>query len=288
MNNNKKHGSLLSQANVDEYRQHGVVHLHNVFDAECIASVRQGIEKNMAAPSPRFEARMAGSSAARYCEDFWVWSEFPEFERFVRSSPAARIGAELMGAKRVNLVMDNWFLREAGASARAPWHHDISYFDFDGTICVLWLPLEAADRNEGIQFVRGSHLWDRLFMRVWFKDHLPAAEAQWVNGKYYEPPPDIDANREQYDIVSFDVNEGDCIVFDIRTLHGSAAGTPSSKAHSRYTLRMAAEDARICYRGDWAIGEREVFEAFGHAEGDELNSDFFPTLWRASDVNRQQ
>ena len=37
-------------------------------------------------------------------------------------------------------------------------------------MCVLWLPLEASAADEGIAFVRGSHLWDKLFMRVFFKD----------------------------------------------------------------------------------------------------------------------
>ena len=282
MSSKNSNSALLSRDDIDRFRQDGVVHLRKAFDTDVIASLRRGIAKNMDAPSPRFEARTSDSSPARYCEDFWTWSEFPEFENFVRSSRAARIGAELMGATRVNLVMDNWFLREAGAVARAPWHHDISYFDFDGTMCVLWLPLEATDRNEGIQFVRGSHLWNRLFMRVWFADHQAAAEPQWVNGKYYEPPPDIDADLGQYEIVSFDVDEGDCIVFDIRTLHGSVADSSPRQSHSRYTLRMAAEDARIRYRGDWALAERKIFEAAGHKDGDEINSEFFPTLWSAS------
>ena len=269
---------LPTKKNIEDYRHDGVVHLKGAFAAQWIESLRTGIATNMAFPSPRFEARTGAHSSARYCEDFWVWARFPQFEAFVRNSIAGEIGAALMGARRVNLVMDNWFLREAGAEARAPWHHDISYFDFDGTMCVLWLPLEDADRHSGIEFVRGSHLWNRLFMRVWFADHQPADSAQWVNGLYYEPPLDIEGNRDQYDIVSFDVETGDCVVFDIRLLHGSGAGR-ALRTHSRYTLRMAAEDARIRYRGDWALKERQVFEKFGHREGDSLNSEMFPILW---------
>ena len=170
-------------------------------------------------------------------------------------------------------------MREAGAAARAPWHHDIAYFDFAGTMCVLWLPLEATGADEGIELIRGSHRWDKLFMRVWFKDHQAAQQAGWVNGSYYEPPPDVDKHRDQYDIVSFNLDLGDCLIFDMRTLHGSPAGVIPQKTASRFTLRMSAEDGRICYRGDWAKNERALFEAAGHREGDELNSDFFPLLW---------
>ena len=279
MSNEYLNTGLVNQRNIDDYQKHGVVHLRKVFDREWLISLREGIAKNMETPSPRFEARTSGKSLARYCEDYWVWSLISEFETFVRSSPAGKIGAILMDAKRVNLVMDNWFLREGSAESRAPWHHDISYFDFEGTMCVLWLPLEAANSNETIEFVRGSHLWDRLFMRVWFKNHQSEEEPQWVNGHFYEPPPDINADRERYDIISFDVDEGDCLVFDIRTLHGSPPGPAPEKSLSRYTLRMASEDARIRYRGNWAIAERCVFEQFGHGDGDEINSEFFPMLY---------
>lgn len=272
----------LDQDNLQKYRVDGVVHLKGAFQQKWLSLLRQGLEKNMRMPSPRFEARDLEGGKGRYCEDFWVWSLIPEFETFVRSSPAANIAAQLMCAKRINLVMDNWFVREAGAKCGAPWHHDISYFDFEGTMGVLWIPLE--NQNSSIEFVRGSHLWNRLFMRVWFKDHQPAAPSQWVNGKLYEEPIDVNADRNKFDILSFDMAEGDCLFFDIRTLHGSPATAVPKQSQSRYTLRLASEDARIQYRGDWAKAERRIFEEFGHRDGDELNSDFFPALWTASDT----
>ncbi len=232
----------------------------------------------MAAPGPRFEARATGDSQARYCEDFWVWSMFEEFEDFVRHSPAAAIAARIMHATRINLVMGIWFLREAAVTARPPWHHDYAYFDFEGTMCVLWMPLEPVTRETGIQLVRGSHMWDRLFMRVFFKDHALGGDPGWVKGRYYEAPPDIDADPDRYDLVSFDAEPGDCLVFDIRTLHGSLSTIVPDRTIRRYSLRMTAEDGHIRYRGDWAKGERAIMEAAGHREGDAISSDSFPVL----------
>ena len=263
----------------ERYRRDGVVHLPGAFDPAWLETLGAGIERNLAAPSPRFEARTSGESGARYCEDFWVWSEVPEFERFVRNSPAASLAAALLDATRVNLVMDNWFLREAGSAARAPWHHDVAYFDFEGTMCVLWLPLERVGRDEGIAFVRGSHRWGRLFQRVYFADHATAGESGTVNGLHYEPPPDIESDPDAYDLVGFDCEPGDVIYFDMRTLHGSRAGTVPAATQRRFTLRMTAEDGRIRYRGDWARAERAIFEAAGHREGDPIDGDFFPRLW---------
>ena len=269
----------LTEAEIETYRRDGVVKLTRAFDPRWLDRLGRGIERNMEDPSPGFEARTVGDRRERYIEDFWVWSRFPEFEDFVRRSPAAGIAAQLLDARRINLVMDNWFLREAGARGRPPWHHDIAYFDFEGTICVLWLPLERTRRDTGISWVQGSHLWDRLFVRAWFRNHELGGEPGWVNGRYYEAPPDIDADPEAYDLVSFDTEPGDCVFFDIRTLHGALGETVPDRTVRRYTLRMAKEDGRIRYRGDWASGERATFEAVGHREGDALDSAFFPRLW---------
>ena len=272
----------LSASDIAAFKRDGVVQLRQVFAPQWLDLLGRGIDRNMNQPSPRFEARTTEGASARYCEDFWVWSEFSEFETFVRESPAAAIAAQLLDARRINLVMDNWFLREAGAKARPPWHHDIAYFDFEGSMCVLWMPLEHSSRDNGIAFVRGSHLWDRLFIRVLFKDHAVAGSPGWVNGHYYEAPPDIAARPEDYDLVAFDVAPGDCLMFDMRTLHGSLAESVPDRTIRRYSLRMTAEDGRIRYRGDWAKGERAIVEQMGHREGDAIDSDFFPRLWEAS------
>ncbi len=261
------------------FKKEGVVLLEKAFHHQWLDLLAKGIQRDIADPSPRFEARTIGDNKARYCEDFWIWSEIPEIEQFVHESPAAHIAAQLMDAKRIHLVMDNWFRREAGALSRPPWHHDIAYFDFEGTMCVLWLPLETTPKEEGISFVRGSHLWGKLFQRVFFKNHNTHGEPGTVNGLCYEAPPDIDNHPDDYDLVAFDCQPGDCIMFDMRTLHGTLSNhIPKQTAH-RFTLRMTAEDGRICYRGDWAKGERALFESQGYRNGDPLAGHFFPQLW---------
>ncbi len=271
----------VSKKEIDSFRQDGVVCLRQAFDLQWLDLLGRGIERDLADPSPRLEIREEPGAAGRYIEDFWVWSLIPEFEDFVRRSPAAALAGELLEAQRINLVMDNWFLREAGSTKRAPWHHDIAYFDFEGSMCVLWLPLEPVSRDNAISFVRGSHLWGKLFQRVFFRDHNTSGEAGWVNGQHYEPPPDIEANPEDYDLLAFDMAPGDCLFFDMRTLHGARGDAIPAKTGRRFTLRMTKEDGRIRYRGDWAQGERAIFEAAGHKDGDTLNSAFFPTLWEA-------
>lgn len=273
---------LLSKSQIEDFQNDGVVHLPGTFDRQWLELLARGIERDLANPGPRYEERKSAGSDAKYYESFWMWSEIPEFRRFVFESPAAQIAAELLDAQRINLVMDNWFRREAGAKSRPPWHHDIAYFDFEGRMCVLWLPLEKTTKENGISFVRGSHRWGKLFQRVFFKDHTTQGDPGMVNGLQYEAPPDINADPDAYDLIAFDCDPGDCIMFDMRTLHGALAETIPTETTQRFTLRMTAEDGHIKYRGDWAKGERSIFEAAGYGEGDALDGDFFPQLWAKS------
>jgi ectoine hydroxylase-related dioxygenase (phytanoyl-CoA dioxygenase family) len=183
-------------------------------------------------------------------------------------------------AKKINLVMDNWFFREAGSKSKPPFHHDISYFDFDGSMCVLWLPLEPVKKQDGIAWVKGSHLWDRLFLRTRFNDgHQVDGIAGEVNGKKYEITPDILKNKSDYEFLEWDLELGDCVFFDIRTLHGALHETTPSTDINRFTLRMAKENSKIIYRGDWAREERAIMEANGYKNGDNLSGNMFPKLW---------
>ena len=273
---------LVTEEHAGRFRRDGVVKLSRAVDPDWLEVLRAGIRRDLENPSDRLVRHTPEEAEAHYWEDFWVWSEVPEFERFLRSGPAAAYAGALLGAQRINLVMDNWFFRQAGSAGRPPWHHDVSYFDFAGPMCVLWLPLEPVTRDGGISFVKGSHLWGRHFLRTFFAGHTTAGEAGMVNGVLYEDPPDIDGDPGRYELIDFDLDAGDCLFFDIRTLHGARGETVTEQDSMRFTARFAAQDARIAYRGDWAKGERAIFEAAGHREGDQLDSDFFPRLWEAA------
>ena len=271
----------VSQDEIANFQRDGVVALRQKFSPEWINLLRDTIDEARERPSPHLVRHTKEPDVPAYFEDFWSWSMFDGFEKFVRQSPTAAHACQLLGAQRINLVMDNWFMREAGSKSRPPFHQDLSYFDFAGTMCVLWLPLEPVTVENGISFVRGSHLWGKHFMRVRFADGHKAdvGDTVQVNGIEYEPPPDINADPAAYDLVSYDLALGDCIYFDMRTLHGGLSDVIPTETVRRYTLRMTKEDGRLRYRGDWAKGERAMFEAAGYGEGDAIAGDFFPQLY---------
>ena len=273
--------SIVSQSQIDQFRQDGAIFLKNKFDASWIKKLQSGIERDIKNPSPRFKSHTIDPDKPAYLEDYWTWDLVPEFKDFVFNSPYAQIASELMSAKKINLVMDNWFLREAGSKSSTPFHHDISYFDMEGTMCVLWLPLQPSKANEGVAWVKGSHLWNKLFLRILFKDgHKVEGDECVIDGKKYELPPDILNNKDNYEFLKWDCEIGDCVIFDMRTLHGTLSSSIPNKTLSRYTLRVAKEDTKISYVGDWtSYNYRKSMQDAGYKNGDYLGGSMFPILF---------
>ena len=273
--------SIVSQSQIDQFRQDGAIFLKNKFDASWIKKLQSGIERDIKNPSPRFKSHTIDLDKPAYLEDYWTWDLVPEFKDFVFNSPYAQIASELMSAKKINLVMDNWFLREAGSKSSTPFHHDISYFDMEGTMCVLWLPLQPSKANEGVAWVKGSHLWNKLFLRILFKDgHKVEGDECVIDGKKYELPPDILNNKDNYEFLKWDCEIGDCVIFDMRTLHGTLSSSIPNKTLSRYTLRVAKEDTKISYIGDWtSYNYRKSMQDAGYKNGDYLGGSMFPILF---------
>ncbi len=273
--------SLISKKEIEKYNQDGAIFLKKKFDIKWIEKLKKGIERDIKNPSPRFKSHTINPNLPSYLEDYWTWNLVPEFKDFVFNSPYAKIASELMSARKINLVMDNWFLRESGSKSSTPFHHDISYFDMEGTMCVLWLPLQDTGKDEGVAWVKGSHLWDKLFLRVLFKDgHKVEGKETVINGKKYELPPDIINNKDKYEFLKWNCEIGDCVIFDMRTLHGTLSSSIPKKTLSRYTLRVAKEDTKISYVGDWtSYSYRKAMQDNRYKDGDKLGGKMFPILF---------
>ena len=274
---------FLTKSEINQFNKDGAIFIKGKFDVKWIEKLKKGIERDINNPSHRFKSHTLKKDVPAYLEDYWTWDLVPEFKDFVFNSPYAKIAAELMSAKKINLVMDNWFLRQGGSKSSTPFHHDISYFDMDGTMCVLWLPLQPTGKNEGVVWVKGSHLWNKLFLRVLFKDgHKVEGKECIVNGKKYELPPDILGNKDKYEFLQWDCELGDCVIFDMRTLHGTLSSSIPDKTLSRYTLRVAKEDAKISYIGDWtSYNYRKAMQDAGYKNGDSLGGKMFPVLYNS-------
>lgn len=249
----------IGNAARESFRREGVICLRSVIDQRWLDCCREGLHQSIARPGPFFRDQTPNGSPARYVFDYWNWRNIPGFRKLVLESPLAEMIAELLQARRLYMLMDNWFMREAGATNGAPWHHDEPYFDFEGgRKCVLWFPLEPASREEGLTFLGGSHRWGRLYMPQNFREHRP------FDGdlREYHPIEDFESYRDRY--LSWEVQPGDCLVFDFRTLHRATNQTdPLPRTIHRMSLRYGDQDVIFKPRGEWTAETADYLAALG-------------------------
>lgn len=267
----------VDDGDVEAFRRDGVVCLRNVFESDWLDLVARGIRRNLEDPALAYKDVSAKGSTGRYLTGCWNWSLIPEFREFALHSPAGAIAGALMGSDLCVFVEDNWFVKEPGAVGRTPWHQDEPYYHTRGDFCSVWLPLEPLAAAEAIEFVRGSHLWGKMFMPANFEDETPRDRPSDVGGVIYELTPDVEADRRGFDIVSWALEPGDCVVFTGRTLHGAPANASSGKVSRRLSTRWADGGTRFFDKGySWT----SFVADHGLRDGDLLRGEKFPVVWQ--------
>lgn len=267
---------LPGPAEVEGYQSDGVICLRGAFDDEWIARMREAVEEAMARPGPHAEIYTPEGGPGRFFGDLDLWRRLPSFRRFVFESPAAELAGRVMNARKVNLFYDHLLVKEPGTRERTPWHQDQPYWAVDGQqVCTIWLPLDVVPREACVEFVAGSHRWQRVFNPYHFQDGSP------YEGTGLETMPDIDAQRDQHRILTWSLEPGDCLVFQAMIVHGAPGTAALSERRRALATRWTGDDARYAVRdGETAIPTSDP----GLEHGDLLDSEAFPVVWRRRDT----
>lgn len=262
----KGSGELLTPDDIETYERDGVVAVRGAFSDSWIDRLRESVRSALAAPG-------AGSETYeqdRFFGDLDLWRRIEGFHDFVLYSPAGEIAAAVMKSRTATFLYDQMLVKEPRATARTPWHQDQPYWAVSGRqVCSIWTPLDPVGRDVSLEFVRGSHLWPEHNPQH-FLDHTP------YQGTGLPGLPDIESARDEYDIVSFDLAPGDCLIFQAMIVHG-APGNASPRTRRRaYSTRWLGDDARYCDRkGEVAIPTRRT----GLKHGDRFEGEDFPLVW---------
>ena len=252
------------------FRRDGAVCVRGAFDPELVALAADGIEHDLAHPSPR--ALVASRDGdGRFFEDFCTWQQIPQFERFIRESPAAGIAGELMGADRVRLFHDHVLVKEPGTRQPTPWHQDQPYYNIEGRMtCSMWMPVDRVPRESTLEFVAGSHLGPWLMPRT-FMD----SEARWFPEGSLADLPDIDADRDSFPILGWELEPGDAVFFHMLTLH--AAGGSETRRRA-FSLRFMGDDVTHAPRA-WKTSPEFPGLTEQLPVGSAMDHPLFPLVW---------
>ncbi len=255
------------------YRRDGVCVLRGVFEPEWINKVARGVQQALAAPGPHGE-RYGPAGAERFFGDLDMWTRLPLFRDYVLNSPAGEIAGRLMRSSTATFLYDQMLVKEPGSQQRTPWHQDQPYWAVSGfQVCSIWMPLDTVPKEVSLEFVRGSHLWEQAFNPTHFADGTPYADTGLPR------LPDIEAARQDYDIVSWDMEPGDCVVFQAMLVHGAPAN-PSAGRRRVLSTRWLGDDARYWKRP----GEIAIPTTTPQLEdGAPYSGPLYPTVWRDPD-----
>ena len=263
----------VTQTQVEDYERDGAIHLSGVFDTEWIGLLSDALNIARTRPGPNAQDHTVDGETGGYFSDLHMSKRVPGFLSFAVDSPVGEIAAALMRSQRVNLLHDAMWLKEAGTSRRTPWHHDQPFYCMEGTqMCVVWIALDGHSRDISLGVLKGSHRWGKRF------------RPERVNGGWYDgyqegdgfvTPPDVANHPEDYDILNWDMNPGECIVFHGLALHG-APGNSTKHSRRAISLVLVGDDAVYIERE----GETQPsYEGNGLAPGDPIDNDYFPRLF---------
>jgi ectoine hydroxylase-related dioxygenase (phytanoyl-CoA dioxygenase family) len=179
---------------------------------------------------PQFHSVMRASDDSEVLRDFVMNSDLPKVAR------------DLMQSRKVIVFGDTLFDKEAGAKVKTPWHHDIPYWPLRGDqACSTWLALDHVTKDNGaMEYVAGSNRWGRMFAPQSFAG-LEKKEAEFAA---FETIPDIEAEREKYRFVSWDMQPGDVLIHQGLTLHGAGENTRADRSRRAYAPRYVGDEAR--------------------------------------------
>jgi ectoine hydroxylase-related dioxygenase (phytanoyl-CoA dioxygenase family) len=256
---------------VEGFSSVGAVVARSLFSPEEIALVAEGIDANLADPSPRAAVASRNNDRGRFFEDFCNWTRISQYEAFIRTSPAAELAQRLMKAKMVRFYHDHLLVKEPGTRQPTPWHQDQPYYNIEGAqTCSMWMPVDPVPVEFSLRFVAGSHLGPWLMPRS-FMDQ----ENRWFPEGTLQELPDVDGHPERYRVVSWALEPGDAIFFHMLALH-SATGSASRRRV--LSLRFMGDDVVHAPR-PWATSPEFPGLKAELAPGQPMEHPLFPVVW---------
>jgi len=258
---------------IEEFQRDGAICLRQLLNAQEVALLRRGIDTNIERPSERAKVANEPGTPGTFLEDFCNWQFNDDYRRFIFDSPIGAAAGLLMQSATARLYHDHMLVKEPGTTKRTPWHQDQPYYNIEGSqSCSLWIPVDPVRRHSTLEFVAGSHKGPWLMPRS-FMDN----KAKWFAEGALADLPDVEAAREQFPILGWEVEPGDVVCFHMLTLH-AAGGVDGDRRRRVFSVRLLGDDITHAPRS-WVTspefpGLREELPA-----GAALDHPLFPVLW---------
>lgn len=212
----------ISTQDIETFQRDGVICIKNALDDFWIKRMQTAVERNLLHGS-------RGINGSKKIErhivmhDSGIWLKDPDFRALVFESPLPTLAAQLLKSEKLNLLGDGFFAKKPEINSNIGWHNDQSYWPVQGwKCCKFWLPLDHVTKENGrLEYVKASHLWSQEL-----REHSDASLS-------FKPEP--------HEIISWDMEPGDCLVHHFLTIHYSGSNT-SSRVRRAVVINWAGDD----------------------------------------------
>lgn len=246
----------------------GVTCLRQVLSAQWLATIANGVDQVHASGSELGE-RLSMKDRG-FTSDLFMWLMNDQFKSVVFESPLSELARQAMGAGSATHWYDQLFVKEPGADVPTPWHHDLTFWPIAGDqIVSFWIPLDPVTKeSSGLEYVKGSHKWPNRYKAI-----TPDYNSYMVDPEL-EDVPDIDAERDRFDLIDWDMEPGDVLAFHPLIIHGSAGNSSRTTRRRALASRWVGDDVVYSPRKH----TMPLPPAHGLEPGDRLSGPLFPTV----------
>lgn len=262
----------VKKTEIETFHKDGVIALRGVLDRGWLEKIAAAIEDDMRNPGPYFHGY--DSDEGLFHGNLKLWENHPVFREICLNSHLPKIAQQIFDSKKINLLYDQLFVKESRMRQRTRWHNDQPYWPVRGKqVLSIWMALDRTTTENGRgEFIRASHLWDRWFQPEPFGK--TAAIIEYEDNPDFEDIPDIEAERDRYDIISWDLEPGDVYVFHAMTVHGAGGNQLHDRHRRGYTVRYTGDD--VTY--DSRIGTSKPLHSDVLNDGDPMDCAQYPLI----------
>lgn len=261
---------LLSDGELASYERDGAICARGLLDAVTLDVMREALEVVIRTES------VLGKGAPSMADqgfhgDIFVWKLHDAFRDLALFSSLPRLAKQILGSQTVNFFYEQFFVKRAGCPVATPWHQDIPFWPVAGNqIVSFWITLDPVTRDSsGLEFVRGSHRWEHRYKAVtpnydpyMMDSDLPAA-------------PDFSELRSEHELLGWDMEPGDVLVFGPTVSHGSAGNASNERDRRALAFRYSGDDVVFAPRH----ATMPLLWDHGLEQGDRLSGPLFPQVW---------
>jgi Phytanoyl-CoA dioxygenase (PhyH) len=282
----------LSGDLIAAYRRDGAVLVKGLLSPDEVTLLERGLEEINAGPGELYSRVEGEDGHGETLAGQYPSLGSPLLRQFIMQGPGAKLAARLMETASAQLVLDQVFYKHPGRIVPTPWHQDTPFLQVRGEqMARVWMSCDASPRGVTVQVVRGSHRWNVVYDTATMAKSEVRTSGEGAAFSYdgmaapgQPPVPDIEAHRDSFDILSWDVEPGDAVVFQGNMLHGAEGRAHHPLPRRALAVMYGGPDLRYHRPAGSAMPLPDARPAPDIPPGAPIGDwpQAFPVIWRAA------